>query len=122
MLVLSRQRDEQIVIGDKVVLVMVLSIRGARVRLLIQASTSLGIMRAEKVSYEGERPIPQEGGNGSLVLSRKKGEKILIGDHFDLTVVEVRGDKVRIGIDAPTDVPVHRMEVYKAIHAEEQED
>ena len=50
-----------------------------------------------------------------LVLSRKKDESIIINDHIRVTVVEVRGDKVRIGIDAPKDVTVHRQEVYDAI-------
>ncbi len=52
-----------------------------------------------------------------LVLSRKLDEKIVINGNIILTVVEVRGDKVRIGIEAPTDVPVHRKEVYDAIKA-----
>ena len=50
-----------------------------------------------------------------LVLSRKKNESIIINDHITLTVVEIRGDKVRLGIDAPKDVTVHRREVYEAI-------
>ena len=51
-----------------------------------------------------------------LVLSRKKDEKIVIGDSITLIVIEIRGDKVRLGIEAPKDVPVHRQEVYDAIH------
>lgn len=50
-----------------------------------------------------------------LVLSRKKNESIIINDHITVTVVEIRGDKVRLGIDAPKDVSVHRREVYDAI-------
>ncbi len=50
-----------------------------------------------------------------LVLSRKKDESIIINDHIRITVVEIRGDKVRLGIDAPKDVTVHRREVYEAI-------
>lgn len=50
-----------------------------------------------------------------LVLSRKKDEKIMIGDSITLMVIEIRGDKVRLGIEAPKDVPVHREEVYDAI-------
>ena len=46
-----------------------------------------------------------------LVLSRKKDEKIVIGDNISIMVVEIRGDKVRLGIDAPRDVSVHRREV-----------
>ena len=50
-----------------------------------------------------------------LVLSRHPDEKIHIGDHIVLTVVEVRGDRVRIGIEAPRDVVVHRQEIFEAI-------
>lgn len=50
-----------------------------------------------------------------LVLSRKKNESIVIDDRIVLTVVEIRGDKVRLGIEAPRDVPIHRSEVYDAI-------
>jgi len=53
-----------------------------------------------------------------LVLSRKKDEKIVIGDQITLMVIEIRGDKVRLGIDAPKDVSVHRQEVYDAIRKE----
>ena len=51
-----------------------------------------------------------------LVLSRKKNESIVINNDIVITVVEIRGDKVRLGIVAPKDVPVHREEVYEAIH------
>ena len=53
-----------------------------------------------------------------LVLSRKKNESIIINDHITVTVVEIRGDKVRLGIDAPKDVTVHRREVYEAIQSQ----
>jgi carbon storage regulator len=52
-----------------------------------------------------------------LVLSRKRNERIVIRDDIVITVVEIRGDKVRLGIEAPKDVPVHRQEVYDQIHA-----
>lgn len=52
-----------------------------------------------------------------LVLSRKKNESIVINDTVTVVVVEIRGDKVRLGIDAPKDVSVHRKEVYDAIQA-----
>lgn len=55
-----------------------------------------------------------------LVLSRHRDESIMIGDDIVITVVDVRGDKVRLGIDAPTDIPVHRQEVYDAIQRERQ--
>ncbi len=50
-----------------------------------------------------------------LVLSRKKNESIVINDDITIVVVEIRGDKVRLGVDAPKEVPVHRQEVYDAI-------
>jgi len=56
-----------------------------------------------------------------LVLSRKKDEKIVIGDNISIMVVEIRGDKVRLGIEAPRDISVHRREVYDAIKRKEAE-
>ena len=53
-----------------------------------------------------------------LVLSRHRDESIIIGDNIVVTIVDIRGDKVRLGIDAPKDIPVHRQEVYKAIQQE----
>ncbi len=53
-----------------------------------------------------------------LVLSRQKDETIMIGDDVQITIVDIRGDKVRLGITAPTEVPVHRKEVYDAIRRE----
>lgn len=50
-----------------------------------------------------------------LVLSRKKNESIVINDDISIVVVEIRGDKVRLGVEAPKEVPVHRREVYEAI-------
>ena len=54
-----------------------------------------------------------------LVLSRKKNESIVINDDITIVVVEIRGDKVRLGIEAPKEVPVHRREVFDAIHNSE---
>jgi carbon storage regulator len=51
-----------------------------------------------------------------LVLSRKKNESIVINNDITIVVVEIRGDKVRLGVEAPKEVPVHRREVYEAIH------
>jgi carbon storage regulator len=53
-----------------------------------------------------------------LVLSRQRNESIIIGDNIVVTVVDIRGDKVRLGINAPLDIPVHRQEVYEAIQRE----
>jgi carbon storage regulator len=55
-----------------------------------------------------------------LVLSRKKNESIVINDDITIVVVEIRGDKVRLGVEAPKEVPVHRNEVYEAIRRNQQ--
>ena len=60
-----------------------------------------------------------------LVLSRKKNESIVINNDITIVVVEIRGDKVRLGVEAPREVPVHRREVYDAIqrnHSEQDAD
>ena len=56
-----------------------------------------------------------------LVLSRQRDETIMIGDEIEITVVDIRGDKVRLGITAPTRIAVHRKEVYDAIRRENRE-
>jgi carbon storage regulator len=53
-----------------------------------------------------------------LVLSRQRDESIVIGDNVVVTIVDIRGDKVRLGIEAPGEIPVHRQEVYEAIQRE----
>ena len=55
-----------------------------------------------------------------LVLSRQRDETIMIGDDIEVTLVDIRGDKVRLGINAPTKVAVHRKEVYEAIKLENE--
>jgi carbon storage regulator len=55
-----------------------------------------------------------------LVLSRQKDESIIIGDDVEVTIVDVRGDKVRLGITAPKEITVHRKEVYEAIQREKK--
>lgn len=56
-----------------------------------------------------------------LVLSRQKDESIMIGDDVEITIVDVRGDKVRLGINAPRNIAVHRKEIYLAIQKEKAE-
>ena len=53
-----------------------------------------------------------------LVLSRHKDESIMVGHEVEITIVDVRGSKVKLGITAPRHIPVHRREVYEAIHSE----
>ena len=55
-----------------------------------------------------------------LVLSRKMNETIIINDNIVITVVDIRGDKVRLGIDAPKEIPVYRQEIYDALRRNEE--
>jgi carbon storage regulator len=56
-----------------------------------------------------------------LILSRKTGETLMIGDDVELTILGIKGNQVRVGVSAPKDVPVHREEVYLRIQNEKQE-
>mgnify|MGYP001559675321 FL=1 len=55
-----------------------------------------------------------------LVLSRKRGESIIVNDNITIVVVEICGDRVRLGVEAPKEVSVHRFEVYEAIRRSEE--
>lgn len=55
-----------------------------------------------------------------LVLSRARGEQIVIDGNITVTVLEIRGDKVRLGFDGPTEVPIHRQEVHQRLEQERQ--
>jgi carbon storage regulator len=72
------------------------------------------------VFFLGSLPFLFQGRVLMLVLSRHRDESIMIGDNIIITIVDIRGDKVRIGIEAPNDVPVHRQEVYEAIKRDER--
>lgn len=76
----------------------------------------------DRQSKSALRPHLFPGGKFMLVLSRKRNESIIIDDNIVITVVEVRGDRVRLGIVAPREKPVHRMEVYEAIQKDLAED
>lgn len=56
-----------------------------------------------------------------LVLSRKKGETIVIGDDIEITIVAVEGEMIRLGVKAPREIPVHRKEIYEAIQESNKE-
>ena len=69
------------------------------------------------VSHVKRNSLTEE--NVMLVLSRRKNESIVINDDITIVVVEIRDDKVRLGIEAPKEIPVHRKEVYEAIRRNE---
>lgn len=90
---------------------------------------------AAPCGHEVARAVPTAGrlvagGNGAggflrriatmLVLSRFRDETLMIGDDVEITVVDIRGEKVRLGITAPREIPVHRKEVWAAIKREEE--
>ena len=56
-----------------------------------------------------------------LILTRRGGETIMVGDEVQVTVLGVKGNQIRIGIDAPQEIAVHREEIYNRIHAEDEE-
>ncbi len=57
-----------------------------------------------------------------LILTRRIGEAIIIGDNVEVTILDIRGHQVRLGIDAPKDIAVHREEIYNRIQAEKEAD
>ena len=128
MLVLSRRKDESIIIGDEIEIIIV-DVRGDKVRLGINAP-DMPVHRKEiflKILEEVVTEIlckKEQKGDGLLVLSRQRDESIVIGksidilENIEITIVDVRGDKVRLGINAPREISVHRKEIYKAIQRE----
>jgi carbon storage regulator len=76
-------------------------------------------MASAKAIYNQDALARRAKERAMLVLSRKKNESIVINDDITIVVVEIRGDKVRLGVEAPKEVPVHRREVFDAIHRNE---
>lgn len=72
--------------------------------------------------HEADSGFTFDGFNIMLVLSRKKNESIVVNNDITIVVVEIRGDKVRLGVEAPREVPVHRREVYDAIQRSQRTD
>lgn len=62
-----------------------------------------------------QQPAPRKPGTGMLVLARKEGETIIVNGEIIITVIEIRGDKVRLGINAPRHIPVHRQEIHELL-------
>jgi carbon storage regulator CsrA len=122
MLVLSRYKNEAIYVGDNIRIVIA-DIRGARVKIVIEAPPEVSIHRKEvheaiqRGAQSATRPTLARKEFTRLVLTRKTNEVICIGDDIRVMVVEVRGDRVRIGVNAPESVAVHREEIYEAIKA-----
>jgi len=84
------------------------------------------IARRSEIVISNTRPEPEDlhrfhraqEENAMLVLSRKRGERIVIGPTIELTVVDIHGDRVRLAVDAPRDVSIHREEIYRLIQDE----
>ena len=127
MIVLTRQKGESVMIGDDVEVIIV-DVRGAKVRLGITAPKHIPIHRKEiydAIPIEKDSLLTNKSGDevsiigdevpSLLVLSRERGESIMIGDDVEVIIVDVRGDKVRLGITAPKYIPIHRKEIYDSI-------
>ena len=124
MLVLTRRINETIKIGNDIE-IMVVEVRGDRVRLGFTAPQDVKIWRAEVYDIaiaNSIRPIifPQAAKAGMLILTRRIGETVMVGDEIEITVVDIRGDRVRLGFTAPNDVKILRAEVYERIAADKR--
>ena len=126
MLILQRYRNEIINVGDDI-RVVIDDIRGNHVRIYIEAPPEISIHREEVYEAIQRGESRRQSAAKStltqkeftrLVLSRKKDESIRIGDDIRITITDIRGDRVRIGIEAPRSVSVHRQEVYEKIKNE----
>lgn len=128
MLVLSRKESEDIIINNNIA-VTIIEMRGNKARIGIKAPKNIPIYRAEiddnekrrvrqKANQAGSSTVDINKAGGYLTITREKDQRIEIGDNISIMVVEIRGDKVRLGIEAPKEVPVHRKEVYDAIQRE----
>ena len=126
MLVLSRAQNERVYCSQIEGWVSVERISSKSVRLGLNFPERIKILRAElsllspkktsgkKRDLSVSKPDSKESSsNKKLVLSRKKGEQILIGDHVTLTIVEIRGSKVRLGFDGPLSVKFTREELHQ---------
>ncbi len=147
MLVLPRGKNERVIIGDDIA-VGVIEVRRDEVQLGIDAPNELTVYPQPdfettapgtiplfsslwrriasyvrgKPAADTSAPLPSSStSNAHLVISRKKDEMLTIGDRITVMVIEIRGDKVRLGIEAPKEVTVHREEVYRAIRREQEE-
>ena len=117
MLVLSRKKNEIIIVGEDI-LIVVVEIRGDRVRLGVNAPRYIPVHRREvfeairRNETAASMPSVDPGNTAGASVSSAGSGCVVV------TVVDIRGDKVRLGIDAPTEIPVHRREVWEAIQRE----
>jgi carbon storage regulator len=146
MIVFSRKKRERIAIGDLEachITVAVDEIAPDQVVLAVEAPSHVPILSLEEHALRFEleqgpypqvpknfeisiRPLPSEPGSAVAArrkqrISRQKDEKVMIGDFIVVMVVEIRGDKVRLGIEAPCQIAAYRKEVYEQILREREE-
>lgn len=119
MIVMSRQENESIIINDDI-LVTVASVHGGNVRISIDAPLEIPLYEQKCQDGEYQRGNLLERHTQGIIVTRKRDEGIFIGEHIIVTVVDVRGDKARLGIQAPKEIPIHRQEVYEAIKKENE--
>jgi len=109
---MSRLKDEAIMLGDDIE-ITIIDIRGDYVRLGLHVTQTISVRMKESSDT-----IKKNNKQGLLVIRCKKNESVMIGDDIEVIIVDVRGDKARIGLVAPKPVPVHRKEIYDAIQME----
>ena len=135
MLVITRQRDETLMIGECIE-VTVIDIRGDKTRIGVIAPRCVPVHRKEiwedlRLQYKlaqggilNPEPRPTVSANAAgpagptLVLTRRRDESVMIGDDVEVTVIDIRGDKVRMGVNSPRQMAVYRKEVFEAIRRE----
>jgi carbon storage regulator len=90
---------------------------------IVEEAGSYTLVRSEDgmQAYEASDALKQAANTAMIVFSRKVGEVIVIADNITVTVVEIGGDEVRLGIEAPKKIPVHRKEVYDAIKNQQRQ-
>jgi carbon storage regulator len=117
MLVISRKKDESIIIDDNIV-ITVADIQGKSASIGIQAPLELPVFRKELCDQPHWRDTVPKRIAEKVFIARERDEAIVIGEHIIVTIIDIRGDKMRLGIQAPREARVHRQEVYEAIQRE----
>lgn len=126
MLILERYPKEIIRIGTNII-ITILAVKGIQVRCCMLCPKNIPIRRLEVARrmvlqgmtlLERLRLENQTEEIGNLVITRMPGEGFLIGPDITVTILQVKGFKVRVGIDAPRSIPVHRQEIFARLQAE----